>query len=71
MKFLEVDFTYISNATETARKITTNISFSLEFESFKSVKYSLCYEYSKVGTFSGSPGRITVIQRHTVVGLIG
>ena len=59
MKFYQVGFTYTSSAGKTARKITKllqSFGFKLEFESFKSVKHSWCYEFSKVGTFSGSPG---------------
>ena len=32
-------------------KILQSFGFQLEFESFKSVKYSLCHEFSNVGPF--------------------
>ena len=54
MKFCKVEFTYICSARETKRKITKILQpfgFELELESFKSVKYSCRYEFSKVGTF--------------------
>ena len=52
--FCKVEFTDICSACETRRKITKILQpfgFSLELESLKSVKYSCCYEFSKVGTF--------------------
>ena len=54
MKFYKVEFTDTSSACMIARKITKilqSFSFWLELESFKSVKYSWCYEFSNVGTF--------------------
>ena len=63
MKFFKVEFTYTSRALETARKITKILRsfFHLEFESFKSMKHSWYYEFSNVGTFSGSPGRYSIL----------
>ena len=54
LKFHKVEFTDTSYAGKTARKITKvlrSFGLQLEFESFISVKYSWCYEFSKVGTF--------------------
>ena len=50
----QVEFTHTSSAGKTARKITKILGsfvFELEFESFKSVEYSWCNEFSKMGTF--------------------
>ena len=55
-----VQFTDTSSTNEAARnntKILQSFGFKTEFESLKSVKYFWCYEFSNVGTFSGSPGR--------------
>ena len=44
----------ISEARETARKITKvflTFGIQLEFESFKSVKYPLCYEFLNLEPF--------------------
>ena len=52
--FGKAEFTYISSARKAARKITKilrSFCVQLEFESFKSVKNSWCYESSKVGPF--------------------
>ena len=53
MKFFQVQFAYISSARETWMKITKilrSLGSELKSESFNSVKYSLCYEFSKVET---------------------
>ena len=54
MDSFKFEFTYICSAGRTARQITKilrSFGFQLEFESFKSMKYSCCSEFSKVGTF--------------------
>ena len=51
------------SASKTASKVTKilqSFGYSLEFESFKSAKYSWCYEVCKVRTFSASPGTIFI-----------
>ena len=60
MKFYKVKFTDTSSAGKAVGKISKmlrSFNVSLEFESFKSVKYSWCCEFFKVGSFSGSIGR--------------
>ena len=57
--FYKVEVTYTSSAGKTVTNITLllrSFSFELEFESFKSMKYSWCYEFSKVGLFFIHPG---------------
>ena len=54
MKFCKVEFTNIFCTSKKASRITKMIrsfGFSIEFEPYKSVRYSLCYECSKAGTF--------------------
>ena len=57
--FYKVEFTNTVSARKTARRITKILrssGYSQEIESFKSMKYSSCHEFSNLGAFCGSPG---------------